>query len=212
MADIRPILEYPTPQPLEKLTLEEGSDFARIVFPVRPIWVYWLSIGGSVAIALLWTVGPLSIVFKLWRIIHVAGPLPPGAVSGLWHAVLTHMALPMWGMALFLWLSAIFEWWKYRRWGRVPRVLLARTEGLTLSYLGWFWMRQKHWPASEITAVELRPTRGNLNWRRTVAELKILRRKGIPLRFRLSSSDSQLPDRIASRVRALLGRSRPNLV
>ncbi len=110
-----------------------------------------------------------------------------------------------WAEALFCGIYSVFSWRRYHRWGRVPRVLLANKDGLTLSYLGWFWMRRKHWPAGEITAIELRPVRGNLTWWRTAADLRILRQKRMPLSFRLSTSDSQLPGQITARIRSLLG-------
>jgi hypothetical protein len=83
-------------------------------------------------------------------------------------------------------------------------VLTASREGLILSRLGIWRMRERRWPASEITAIELRPIRGNLNWRRTVADLYIRRQKGRPLHFRLSSADASLPARIAEQVRGIL--------
>ncbi|HEX4052766.1 MAG TPA: hypothetical protein VHX86_00740 [Tepidisphaeraceae bacterium] len=127
MPDIRPILEYPTPQPLDKLTLEEGADFARVVFPVSPMWVYWLLVGGSVAIALMATIGSLVIGVMILRPYAAVG-LYPATKAKLWHLSFIPLSENL-GMPLFWWCLAIFEWWKYRRWGRVPRVLLARVDG-----------------------------------------------------------------------------------
>jgi hypothetical protein len=91
------------------------------------------------------------------------------------------------------------SWWMYRRWGRVPRILTLSGNGLIFTRLGWHRMREKTWPINEITAIELRTVKFNLNWKRTVADLCFHRRTGRRLRFRLSSANAQLPNQIAQK-------------
>jgi hypothetical protein len=207
MATVNPILDYPTPSPSpERLTLEEGADFVRVFLPAKPEWTFILSICGTAFTALLTTLTPVFIACMMWRVVHAqaGGPLPPAMRTGLWHLIVT-VARAWWIWAFIWWVWAILAWLKYRRWGRVPRVLLADRQGLTLSYLGWWRMRQTHWSASEIAAIELRLFRINLNWRSTAADLLIRYQRGFPRRFRLSSADPELPPRIAARIRAMLG-------
>jgi hypothetical protein len=107
--------------------------------------------------------------------------------------------------AFFWWGIAAYAWWKYRRWGRVPRVLTASDEGLILSRPGWRRISERRWSIREIKAIELHPVWGNLKWKRTVADLYIQRHRGRRLRFRLSSPDPHLPSRIANQLKLKLG-------
>ena len=132
------------------------------------------------------------------------GAVPHGLLTAM-HRSIARIAIVMCIDAVFWWGLAAYFWWKYRRWGRVPRVLGANDQGLALSRLGWRRMRQQIWPASDIKAIELRPVTGNLNWTRTVADLYIHRHKGRRLHFRLSSPDPQLPARIAEQLKSTLG-------
>jgi hypothetical protein len=68
--------------------------------------------------------------------------------------------LPYYGIGGLGWLGcAAYESWMYRRWGRVPRVLTTDAEGLAYSRLGWMRIRERKWPASELTGIELRLTK-----------------------------------------------------
>jgi hypothetical protein len=107
--------------------------------------------------------------------------------------------------SLFWWTVAGFQYWKFRRFGRVPRVLEASGEGLVLTWLGWWRMRERRWSAGEIASVECCKLKGNLNWRRTVANLVVTFRNGRSRRFRLSSRDPQLPGEIAMQLANALG-------
>jgi hypothetical protein len=110
-------------------------------------------------------------------------------------------------IAALFWLAvAAHQAWMYHRWGRVPRVLTATGEGLVLSRLRWWRLRERKWLLNEITGIQLRPIKINLNPRRTAADLYIKRREGLRrLHFRLSSPDPHLPSQIAERVAAVLG-------
>jgi hypothetical protein len=133
------------------------------------------------------------------------GPL--SASTSLAAARLVAEIVAQWGIAGICWCGfGLYEWWLFRRWGRVPRILSATREGLTLSRLGWWRMRERHWPATQINGIEFRQVKGNLNWRRTVADLYIRRHKGQRLHFRLSSPDKDLPRKIASRMADVLER------
>jgi hypothetical protein len=191
-------------QPPEQLTLEEGVGHVRIIFPVLPTWAYLLPVGVEIAAALMKTIVPFWLGYTIWGLYRVGGQPSSAIKAQLWHMALV-IAMPLWAAAFFWWLCAILTWRRYRRWGRIPKILTMSNEGLELSYLGWRGMRHEHWSASEITAIELQPVRGNVTWWKTAADLRFLRASGRPLHFRLSSSDSQLPGKIAERVQSMLG-------
>jgi len=147
----------------------------------------------------------IVVVWVLWHVIIVGGPPSADYVVSARHLGL-QMLFSNGIEALFWWTFAAYYWRMYRKWGRVPRVLTASAEGLVFTRLGWWRMRERRWPVSDISAVKLRPTWGNLTWKRTVAELYIQRRQGRQLDFRLSSPDPQLPNRIAQRLASVLDR------
>jgi hypothetical protein len=205
MSNVAPILNYVPPSATapRKLTMDEADGRVRVAFAVLPKWMYVFQIVMSFLVGLIKIAMGILVVQTLWRMLYQIGPPNPEPNPALIHSA-RDFAESLWisiGIAVFFWWSfGAFEWWSYHRWGRVPRILTANNEGLSLSWLGWWRMRERKWPASEITAVELRPLRTNLNWTRTAADLYIHRRKGRRLRYRLSSSDSQLPSRIAERL------------
>jgi hypothetical protein len=193
----------PKQTPPRRLTLEESEGCVRVIFAVPPKWVCIVEIVIPAVTGVAILVVGIAIVRLLWLMLNELGPPPPDLVADF-RRVCVRATLCFGIPSLAYCGAAIFNWWTYRRWGRVPRVLAADNAGLALSRLAFWKMREQKWPASEITAIELRPVRGNLNWTRTVADLCIRRRQGRRLRFRLSSADSQLPGRIASRLSAML--------
>jgi len=209
---VAPILEYPVRQaePPERLTLEEDSGVVRVIFPVQPTWVYLLPICMGAGIALVEAVVPIGATISMWAYLRTVWKVHNTASGSLLHLVL--LAASGWWVGTLVWsLVAFIGWRRYRRWGRVPRVLEATKDGLTFSYLSWFGMRQKQWPLGEINAIELRPVWGNITWWQTVADLRIVGAKGVHKVFRLSSRDSQLPGMIADRIRSMLG-SPPSMI
>jgi hypothetical protein len=108
-------------------------------------------------------------------------------------------------VALFWWGSAAYHFRMYRRFGRVPCTLTASKDELILTRVGWWNIRERKWPASEITSIEFKAIKGNLNRRRALASLRIKRAKGRRLYFRLSSTDPLLPGRIAEKLASTLG-------
>jgi hypothetical protein len=206
MGNAGPILNYvsPTPPP-GTLTLEESDGAARVIFVAPPTWVYMLLIVTWLTVGLVKAVAGILLARTVWQLVHRTGRLTSDQAVVVWRMVAG--ALTTAGIsALCWWALAAYEWRMYHRWGRVPRVLTANDESLTLSRLGWWRMRQRVWPANDITAVELRPVKGNLLWKRTVADLYLFRRHGRRLRFRLSSPDPLLPGRIAQRLASALRR------
>ena len=140
----------------------------------------------------------------MWTSARTMGSVPPDIARS--SVRLAALVLAEWGIFATCWIGiGAYTWWQFRRWGRVPRILTATPAGLKLSWLGWWRVRERHWPASEITAIEFWPVKGNLNWRRTVADLSITRRKGRRLHFRLSSREPELPEKIAIRIAGVLG-------
>jgi hypothetical protein len=108
-------------------------------------------------------------------------------------------------IALLNWLVAAYEFWSYRKWGRVPRELLVSRDGVTLMYLGSWRMRSRHLRSDQIAVVGLHPLRWNLNWQRKIDVLVIKPHWGFSRTFRLPSPDPHMPTRIAKRIRSLLG-------
>jgi len=207
MTSIGPILDYhPVEQPPPRqLTLEETSGCVRVTFAVNPKWVYILPIAQAVLIGCIKIAGALLIVRLLWQVTHGSGRPPSRDIQFLARHIAATILVSAGVAASLWWTSAGYYWWMYRRWGRVPRVLRADLEGLSYSRLGWWSMRERRWPANEITCVEFRTIKRNLNWRRTVADLYIRRRDRRRLRFRLSSSDPRLPGLIAQRLALTIG-------
>lgn len=191
-----PILSYGPRQSVVALTLDNPGDRVRVIFPVAPKWVYILPIMVQFAVALF----SVGMMVRLVEIIRTLVPVP--AAFTMIRPVLIELTM----QAMFLGALGAHQWWMYRRWGRVSRMLTADENGLVLSRLGWLRMREKSWPAQEITAIELCPVIGNLNRWRTVADLYVRRSRGFRLHFRLSSADAQLPDRIAHELAAALHR------
>jgi hypothetical protein len=157
MSNIGPILDYVPPRALPpRLTLAESDGCVRVIFPVLPKWFYISGIVAPFGMGLVRIVMPVLVLRVLWRMLHLYGPPDPQSVAAVQlfaAGILTSLAIDL----AVLWGLAAYELWMYRRWGRVPRVLTASDEGLILSRLGWLRMRERRWPASEITGVELRP-------------------------------------------------------
>jgi hypothetical protein len=206
MQNAGPILDYDTrlPWPPRTLRLEEKEGSARVTFPVAPAWVYLLQIATCGAVGLLKLGAAIAFGVMIWRMTHINGQLPRDIVLKMRHLEI-EIFLSGAIAALFWWGIAACSWYVYRRWGRVPRVLTATGEGLVLSRLRWWRLRERKWLSNEITGIRLRPININLHPRHTAADLYINRRKGRRLHFRLSSPDPHLPRQIADRVAAVLG-------
>jgi len=199
-----PILEYsPQRAPPRTLTVEQSDDSVRVIFPVAPAWIYWFPIILGFVVGLAQLCLGLSLAELIWHWKRIGG-LPPD-IANEFRRISTSMVISGTMQAFFWWGLAAYAWWKYHRWGRVPRVLTANDEGLILSHLGWRRMSERRWPIGEIKAIELRPVWGNLNWKRTVADLYVERHCGRRLRFRLSSPDAHLPSCIANQLSLKLG-------
>jgi hypothetical protein len=201
-----PLLNYLSPNESPRhLALKLDDEAVRVIFPVAPIW---LTVS---AMAIATFAGLAKIVMAIWIVLAMRGvflqtPFPPTADA---LAFLRRFELGAFASAapesIFWWSVAGFQWWKFRRYGRVPRVLTANHAGLALTWLGWCRMREKRWPAEEIAGIELWPVKGNLNWRRTVASLVVSLKNDRRRRFRLTSADPQLPNQIAKELSLALG-------
>jgi hypothetical protein len=196
-----PILPYPsqTDAPAELQVRERNGAF-RVHFPLPPIWVEILAITvcgltgiGNLAMAVVLPVqlgrliGWRSIPGNL-RHVLIVGSVIRLLASGLWFVAA--------GMPLY----------RLKRWGRVPQRITATSSGLVVSKMGWVRPRHRFWAADQLTEVRLQPPAKSLIPGKTVATL-LIRRRGwkLPLSFRLSSRDSQLPTHIAERLAATLG-------
>ena len=199
------ILEYASPRPPpRRLTLQESDDCIRISFPVAANWTYLLPvITGAIlgflqmATAVLWLRTYLQFTKALPQTFApMAGTMRQQAVLRVTFATIE---------ALFWWILAAYHWRMYRRWGHVPRVLIASEKGLTYSHVGWWRMRERFWTPGQIERVELRHLKWNLSRKRVVYVLSIHPVKGRRLRFHLSGKDSPLAKDIAQGLALTLG-------
>jgi hypothetical protein len=192
----------PNPTP-RTLTLDESDGSVRVIFPTVPVWVYWFPICINVATGLLVLVDFLYMAIRFWRMAMKWPHASADLEHYLQREVFSGVTVAVVGATLFWGVAAVLLW-TYRRFGRVPRILAASEQSLTLSRLRWWRIRQRTWPASEIESIELKPVSGNLTWWRTVNDLVIHPRHGWRIRFRLSSLDSKLPNQIANRMASAL--------
>jgi hypothetical protein len=92
---------------------------------------------------------------------------------------------------------------KFRRWGRVSRVLILEPGRITTTRLGFRRMRSRTLLTASIKSVDLRIVT-DLFTRRPHSTLIIWPHKGFPLRFPLPTRDTELPGRILAAVRSAL--------
>jgi hypothetical protein len=198
------VLDYDTPAPVSgTLTLEESDGCVRVIFPAPSMWTYVVTIGSQfLAGAGKFAMGVYAVVIVL-DLGHTFPRTAP-AIAMERHFVL-QIIIGVGISAAFWWGLAGFGLWKYRRWGRVPRILTLNKDELILTRLGLWKMRERKWAAGEITSVEFKPIKGNLNRKQTLASLRFNRRKGRRLNFRLSSRDPQLPMKITEKMALTLG-------
>jgi hypothetical protein len=207
MQNAGPILDYDTrlPWPPRTLRLEEKDGRVRVIFPVAPMWVYVLQIAWCAAVGLITLGGAITTAGLLWRVTYQIGQ-PPRNIKLTMRDLELHILVAGAIATLFWWGVAACSWYAYRTWGKVPRVLTATGEGLVLSRLRWWRLRERKWLLNEITGIQFRPININLHPWRTAADLYINRREGLRrLHFRLSSPDPHLPRQIAERAAAVLG-------
>jgi hypothetical protein len=128
-------------------------------------------------------------------------------VFPVWPAWVEKAAIAVALVLALLKLSALAGvlWRRHRRWGQVPRTLTASESGLDVSSPGVWRMRHRHYPADRLLKFEHRPLRWILRPRWTSADL-IIRRRLWPFRFRLSTSDPQLPGQAAEEIARVLGK------
>jgi hypothetical protein len=180
------------------LALDARDGAVRVTFPVMPKWVYVSQIAFALVAGLCQIAVPVFVVFMYLR--HSV--LKQEFSRELWVTMVEFL------VAGAVWtVGGAYEWWKYRRWGRAPRVLTADQQGVMLTWFGFGRIRRRTWPADEIAAIEFRIVKTNLNPWRTLGRLEIIRRNGRKRVFRLSSKDPELPRRIAERVAASLHHS-----
>jgi hypothetical protein len=204
MRAVRPILDYSSKQSPDELTLEEDAQNVRVIFPVAGKWAYRAPIVAGIFAGTVKLAAALYLFRQLLSLFSGPRPASPELAHAA-HRFAERFLIFGVSSAAIWWSFAAYSWWMYHRWGRVPRVLSASREGLVLSSLGWWRMRERRWPVAQIEAIQLRLVK-HLSRKRTVADLYIHRAKGRRLRFRLSSPQQELPARIAERLSRALDR------
>jgi len=186
---------------MTKLALEEGPGWARVSYPVIPRWLCITQILTIAMVGVAHVAAGVMVIVMTWRLLHGLGGAGLVGRTIMEHAMMS--AALSFGLGAVAWLSlAADQLWQFRRWGRVPRTLLVTDKGIVRSYLGWRRMREKLWPASQITSVELRPVKWNLTPKKTLVSLYIYRHNGRRLRFQdeIARSAFAETDRTAVRI------------
>lgn len=187
-----PVIGYASCVKPRELMFEQDAGEARLTFPVAPTWIYIVQIAVPIAAG----AGVLCLPAAILILVLRNGQPLGGALVPV---------LAAWVLVALGWMfGGVWNGLRYRRWGRVPRVLAADEAGLTLSWLGWRCIRRRHWDQQDIRAIELRPIRGNLTPGRPAAVLRINLRSGRRRTFFLSTRDRTLPARAAERFASLL--------
>jgi hypothetical protein len=202
MTVARPILDYGSSKTTYRtLTLDETGGRVIVTFAAPPTWAYIVPIVTCAIAGLAQLFQGIFILRGIGQLYYRLGPTPPTQITTLFHAE-TKIIVAAAIFTSLCWATAAYHWIKFRRWGRAPRVLIADDRGLIVQRPGWWNMRERKYPATEISGIELRPMWGNLTPKRTVSKMYIHRRNARRVRFVLSSWDSQLPSQIATRLAA----------
>ncbi len=180
--------------------MNEEDGAVIVTFPAAPDWLWAFQVGMAGALGF----GYFAMAAKVARFIYRWAPpgtaatpqtLAPMAVSALW------IMLP----GVVWWAIAGYAWWSRRRGAGTSRVLIATRERLTLRRFAWTGIRDTIWRADSIDRIELKILT-NPGRKKTVARLHVrfrartLQFLGLPLIFRLSTTDRDLPMRLASGI------------
>ncbi len=199
---VQNVIDYQTPHP-RALTLEEDAGAVRVIFPLQPKWVRVVMITTPAIFGISRVAVGIAFVLIIEHIIR-STPTTPATLTEIAHLVVrVILSVGIEALVLIAW--SVYQWRWNSRWGHVPQLLIANTQCLTTSRPGWWRLRERIWPASEILSIELRPLWGNLNRRTPSADLYVHLRKPKLVRFRLTSKDAELPSRIAKGIASALG-------
>lgn len=190
------------PPTSRKLSLRREGDTVVITFPTQPTWAWFAAMAMQISVGLLKLCFAAAIAYQFHRLARF-GPLSPDVTANVRRFEISTCLFGA-GSAAVWWAMAAHTWWTYRRGAAGPKKLTATADGLVLRRFLWNRMRDKLWPASDVSQIEIRIVKGNLNWRRTAADLYVRLRTRRPLRFRLSSSDPEIPRQIAAALSAVL--------
>jgi hypothetical protein len=184
-----------------RLHLSEEEGAVVVTFATPPEWLWVVQFAVQIAAGLMHFGAAMTLAALLFRMGRIIGT--PVGLSSLKSLTFTVASFGLMGIGWFA--AAGYSWWSRRRGAWEARTLTATHEALTLRWFGWLATRQTVWAATSIAGIELRLIKGNLNWKRTVADLYLRFHTGRRRRFRLSSPDRLLPERIARRLAETLG-------
>jgi hypothetical protein len=190
------VLNYASLRPRTglRLALEEAEGQVRVLFSVTPRWAFPLYAVGLLAPAAM---NGLVAIVNFQKGEPDNAPLE-GRDFFIGIILPGIMALALAGLAE----SAL---WRMAFWSREHRVLVATSNGLLLSRVGFWRLHQKWWPVQQIQAIELRRVPGSFQVIDTVRYLIIRFTNGTSRRFYFNTPDRALPNRIAERLAAVLG-------
>ncbi len=208
MAEPDRVIEYAAhTNDIHTLRLEQNADGFRVIFPVKPTWVWVFEIVLPLIVALMKLATAVMAVGILWDI-YSLGRNAAFTMNGLegiiWHYGPAIIATT--GVAVGFWIGvAVFNWRRFRRFAGEPRVLIVNREGITDRKPGWLQMRERHIESAKIKSLRLKVYRLHFDWKRSVADLIVETKKGWTIRFRLSTADVGLPEEIGRRMGMMVG-------
>ncbi len=206
MAEPDRVIEYAThTNDIHALRLEQNADAFRVIFPVKPTWMWVLDIVAPLFFACCKLVTAIWILLMVWRVSSMRVFGPPTAL----HELILRFGLEIFGatgLAVAFWtVIAAFDWWRFRKFAGEPRELIVNREGITDRKPGWLQMCERRVGAGDIKEIRLKVYRFHFSRKKTVADLVIYRVKGWPIRCRLSTADGELPGEIGRRMAMMVG-------
>jgi hypothetical protein len=190
------ILSYSRKLPTasSQLAMNEIEGGVLVSLAVAAKWVPWASICGQ----FLWALGAAGSAVTMvwfWR-----------EIRQMFHGLAVEFSKEFWlglgfylGFTIMFCLTAAHSLTMHLRWGQVPRKLKVTQGGLTLSWLGFRGMRERHWKADEVLSLDLKKVK-DIFTRRTVYRMRICFRSGWPRVILISTKDAVLASRIRDRI------------
>jgi hypothetical protein len=204
-----PVIEYAAhTSDIHTLRLEQNADAFRVIFPVKQTWVWIYEFILPLFLAFCKIATAIFIMMALWS--TWALRMNTGMNGSSFQKITWRYSAEIIGatsLAVAFWIAvAAFNWRRYRKFAREPRLFLVNPQEIIDTRPGWLNMRQRHLPFTEIKDLRLKIYRLHFARNRTIADLIINRTKGFPIRFRLSTTDPTLPSEIARRIAEATGR------
>lgn len=197
------VLAYETRGAAPKsLTLINDGGEVRLIFPNVPKWLQLIGIAFTALAALAAALLIMQISWMiLWlrRNVFAGTTMPAISQFDMFSSFWPHL-IPL----LFWSAIAIYEIMEFQRWGHVPNSLALRENRLIWRRRGFWGMKERTFPAEQITGVSIERV-PDIFRRNRAFKIRIDFASRRPFSHRFSTSDPELPTRIANAFRAALG-------